>query len=605
VDRSEFVDATWLVRGRSIVFAFRHAEYRDARWFEPLSAGTRADYIVDRLLIGVYDTRSKRTVVLLRKENPEPGRGSFGVSLEAAGDRVLVHESGVGSGRPLQSSFYWLSVSTGRVEPFPLLEELAPRNLRPYRGPMLLDPDGTIAFSSMPIDESKAEPHRDGSGSTTYEELWARTAGGEFVHLGRAGYLRECVDGGLYFEQGPSRGLEAFDIATKRVRLLSRMEDHEIGDRLSAPTVEWVTLEALPGDPSYLKRAILIVTKIGGAKAETRAEIDLAKLRRTRPHAGGVATGPAAGGPPSPPDAVVPGRHEGGATALAWSPDGRWLASGGADGRIRLWNAETGAVEADAVLAPAPVASVAWRPDGKVLVWSSYEGFPKFWDRETGPLDVTREPHRIHKVRDLAWTPDGATLAASTHDGSVLLLDDAAERYLRHAAPWDRGRVMHGVYALAVSPDGKVVAAGLGTMANVPDENVVELRDVATWAVRARLVGHASYVTALAWSPDGRRLASGSLDYGVKLWDAASGRLDATFLGHTDAVNSVSWSPDGLALASGGSDGTVRLWDPATGRLRATLAAGATVRAVAWGPDGRWLAIATRDGSVSLWRGER
>jgi hypothetical protein len=76
VDRSEFVDAKWLVRGRSIVFAFRHVEYREV-WGGPLSSGTRADYTVDRLLIGVYDTRSKRTVVLLRKENPERGRGSL------------------------------------------------------------------------------------------------------------------------------------------------------------------------------------------------------------------------------------------------------------------------------------------------------------------------------------------------------------------------------------------------------------------------------------------------------------------------------------------------------------------------------------------------
>ena len=148
---------------------------------------------------------------------------------------------------------------------------------------------------------------------------------------------------------------------------------------------------------------------------------------------------------------------------------------------------------------------------------------------------------------------------------------------------------------MAFSPDGRLLATA-------GSDGTARLWDPATGEHLRTLTGHTDRVMGVAFSPDGRLLATGGDDGTARLWDPATGEHLRTLTGHTDAVRGVAFSPDGRLLATGGDDGTARLWDPATGEHRRTLTGHARqVLGVAFSPDGRLLATAGGDGTARLW----
>lgn len=151
------------------------------------------------------------------------------------------------------------------------------------------------------------------------------------------------------------------------------------------------------------------------------------------------------------------------------------------------------------------------------------------------------------------------------------------------------------VWSVAWSPDGKRLASS-------GDDKTIRLWDAGSGALLKTLKGHNDSVHEVAWSPDGRRIASGSSDYTMRLWDAAPEAYPLSLPGHTGLVLSVAWSPDGRYLASASSDKTLRLWNAATYQTLTILTDHTdAVRSVAWSADGRVLASASDDKSVRLW----
>jgi parallel beta-helix repeat protein len=158
------------------------------------------------------------------------------------------------------------------------------------------------------------------------------------------------------------------------------------------------------------------------------------------------------------------------------------------------------------------------------------------------------------------------------------------------------------VTSVAFSPDGRLLASG-------SRDTTIKLWDVATGREVRTLSGHTHWVWSVAFSPDGRLLASGSDDWTIKLWEVASGSLVRTLTGHGGSVyshggsvNSVAFSPDGRLLASGSSDDTIKLWEVASGSLVRTLSGHTgAVLSVAFSPDGRLLASGSGDTTIKLW----
>jgi WD40 repeat protein/serine/threonine protein kinase len=285
------------------------------------------------------------------------------------------------------------------------------------------------------------------------------------------------------------------------------------------------------------------------------------------------------------------------AHCIAFSPDSKMLASGSRDNTIKVWNVESGievkTLTPGHVTSSSGIYSVAFSPDSRTLASASADAPLTLWDVSRGVVYATLKGHRS-QIADLTFSPDGKTLASADFAGTVRFWDlPRTPEFLITGSPTGAG-----VLGIAISPNGKILA-----LVNA----FLELWDIKT----GRFIGRSSQersAMSVAFSPDGKSLATGNFDGALKLWDTATLNVMKNLAGHPLApgssplatrIEAIAFSPNGKVLVTGDHDNLVKVWDFETGKEIATLQAyppnragyeDGGIKSIAFAPDGTVLA---------------
>ena len=278
-------------------------------------------------------------------------------------------------------------------------------------------------------------------------------------------------------------------------------------------------------------------------------------------------------------------------SVAAFSPDGRLIASGSDEGRVRVVEATRPRRELLAVRQPSQVVSVALGSAGNRLVTGGSDGVTRIWDVATRRLlHALRGSADPVPVLNAALSPDGRFVLAVSADGDARVWSARTGELVALL-----GR--QNVLSASFSPDGtRVVTADV--------DGLAQIRRTSDGSVLRELGGQAAQITSAAFSSDGARLLTGSRDSTATLWTSATGRPLAILTGHAKSVTGVGFSPSGRLLVTASRDGTARVWGAQDGKIRAVLVgeSGDEVAGAAFSADNRSLVTISNDGSARLWR---
>jgi WD40 repeat protein len=250
--------------------------------------------------------------------------------------------------------------------------------------------------------------------------------------------------------------------------------------------------------------------------------------------------------------------------AVAWSPTGQWIASAGQDRTVQIWNAVSGGAPVSTYTGHTDrVNGVAWSANEHVLVSGSDDKSVQVWQFGSGARIFTFRGHSAG-VLCVGWQPNQSSVASGSWDGT--LRDWATVQHGNHFRSGQQifdfgGHGANEVYALAWSPDSTFVASA-GADQTVQISHGVDGTPAPPSFTDHVRQDHINRVFAVSWSPDGTSIASGDQDGNVYVWNAADRQTVFRYTGHQGAVNAVAWSPDGKFIASGSADTTVHVWQP-------------------------------------------
>jgi hypothetical protein len=283
--------------------------------------------------------------------------------------------------------------------------------------------------------------------------------------------------------------------------------------------------------------------------------------------------------------------QNGSVDAVAYSRDGKLLASAGVDKSVHLWNVQSGEPKRRLTGASDPLVFVTFTPDSKTIAAVTSDNSVLFWDASTGQAKKTLSSEK-NNLFPVALSSDAQLLATGGTDRKTVRLIDTAtgstKRLLPNHSSWIR--------SVGFSSDAKLVAVQC-------HDDSIQVWNANTGQLLQTLSSPGNTVNAPAFSSDGRFLATGGESRNVKVWDLQTGALHQTFSDHSGDIKACLFSADRRWLATASEDKTIKIWEVFTGQLKQTLSNHeGSVNSLTFSADGTLAASGSADGSVKLWQ---